>query len=179
MIGGNELQLSTKEIVVAGMLGAISIVLGVTRLGFIPVPTPAGNATIMHIPAILGAVLEGPVVGALIGLIFGIFSFLQPGAPMFTDPLIAIVPRIFIGIFAYFAYRSLVKRNESLALITAGIVGTLVNTIFVLGLAVIRDFLPLSAAIGAAWLHGLPEVVLAAVLVSLVGKGVLKYRRSN
>lgn len=69
------MQLSTKEIVVAGMLGAISIVLGVTRLGFIPVPTPAGNATIMHIPAILGAVLEGPVVGALIGLIFGIFSF--------------------------------------------------------------------------------------------------------
>ncbi|MGM0420345.1 MAG: ECF transporter S component [Bacillota bacterium] len=173
------MKLSTKEIVVAGMLGAISIVLGVTRLGFIPVPTPAGNATIMHIPAILGGVLEGPIVGALIGLIFGIFSFLQPGAPMFTDPLIAIVPRIFIGIFAYFTYRILAGKNEALALTTAGVVGTLVNTIFVLGLAVLRGFLPFPAAATLAWIHGGPEVILAALLVSLVGKGVLRYRRNG
>ncbi|HEX7586927.1 MAG TPA: ECF transporter S component, partial [Anaerolineae bacterium] len=56
--------LSVRSIVVAGVLGAIAILLGYTRLGFIPVPTPAGNATIMHIPAIIGGILEGWPVGA-------------------------------------------------------------------------------------------------------------------
>ena len=32
--------------------------------GFIPVPTPAGSATTMHIPTILAGVFEGPAAGA-------------------------------------------------------------------------------------------------------------------
>ena len=36
--------------------------------------TAIGNATIMHIPAIVGGALEGPIVGLLAGAIFGIFS---------------------------------------------------------------------------------------------------------
>ncbi|MCK5768367.1 MAG: ECF transporter S component, partial [Candidatus Atribacteria bacterium] len=53
-------KLTTRQMAISGMLGAIAILLGITRLGFIPVPTPAGNATIMHIPAILGGIIEGP-----------------------------------------------------------------------------------------------------------------------
>jgi Predicted membrane protein len=63
---------TVRHMAVTGMLGAISVVLGMTPLGFIPVgPT---NATIMHIPVIIGAIVEGPIVGMLVGLIFGIFS---------------------------------------------------------------------------------------------------------
>ena len=66
----------TREIVVAGVIGGVALFLGFTRLGFIPVPIPfIGNATIMHIPAIVGGALEGPMVGLLAGAIFGIFSF--------------------------------------------------------------------------------------------------------
>ena len=94
---------STRKIVLAGAMGAISIFLGATHLGFIP--WFAGAAlTIMHVPVIIGAVLEGPLVGLLIGLIFGAFSLLQgaiaPTGPTdvwFTNPLISILPRIFIG----------------------------------------------------------------------------------
>ena len=89
-------KLTTRQMAISGMLGAIAILLGITRLGFIPVPTPAGHATIMHIPAILGGIIEGPLVGALTGLIFGIYSFANATNPMFADPLIAILPRIFI-----------------------------------------------------------------------------------
>jgi uncharacterized membrane protein len=105
--------LSVRRIVVTGVLGAIAILLGYTRLGFIPVPTPAGNATIMHIPAIIGGILEGWPVGAAIGTIFGIFSFLYSTTPIFKDPLVAILPRIFIGITPYFVYQGLRRMNRT------------------------------------------------------------------
>ena len=61
-----------RKIVIAGVMGAISIFLGATHLGFIP--WFAGAAlTVMHVPVIIAAVLEGPVVGAVVGLIFGAF----------------------------------------------------------------------------------------------------------
>ena len=55
--------LNVRKIVITGVLAAIAILLGVTRLGFIPVPNVSGNATIMHVPAIIGGVMEGPIVG--------------------------------------------------------------------------------------------------------------------
>ena len=100
-----------RTLTVSGLLGAFSIVLGITPLGFIPVPTAAGHATIMHVPAILGAVLEGPMVGTLTGLIFGLHSFLRAGNVMFADPLIAIGPRLLIGVVTYGVYR--LTRSES------------------------------------------------------------------
>ncbi len=160
--------LSIRKIVIAGVLAAVAILLGVTRLGFIPVPTAAGNATIMHVPAIIGGIMEGWLVGGIIGTIFGLFSFLQATTPLFKDPLVAILPRIFIGITTYFAYVGLKKINEYLALIVAAAVGTLTNTILVLGMAVIRGYM----AAGVAWTvgvtHGLPEVVVAAIITVAV-----------
>ena len=55
---GSSFRFDTRQIVVAGIIGGIALFLGFTRLGFIPVPIPLiGNATIMHIPAIIGGVL--------------------------------------------------------------------------------------------------------------------------
>jgi len=50
------MKLTVRQIVVAGLLGAIAILLGATRLGFIgPFPPllPV-SATIMHVPAAMG-----------------------------------------------------------------------------------------------------------------------------
>ena len=59
-----QMGLSTRSIVMSAVLAAIAIFLGATRLGFIPVPTgTAVTATIMHIPAIIGGILEGPEIG--------------------------------------------------------------------------------------------------------------------
>jgi len=163
-----EKGFSVRKIVISGVLAAIAILLGVTRLGFIPVPTAAGNATIMHVPAIIGGIMEGWLVGGIIGTIFGLFSFLQATTPLFKDPLVAVLPRIFIGITTYFAYVGLKKVNEYLALIVAAAVGTLTNTILVLGMAVVRGYM----AAGVAWTvgvtHGLPEVVVAAIITVAV-----------
>ncbi len=169
-------QFSTKKVVVAGMLGAISIVLGATGLGFIPVPTPAAHATIMHVPAILGGVIQGPLVGLLIGLIFGVFSFTRATTPFFADPTIAIIPRLLIGVAAYYVYVMLRRKNENAGLMAAGAAGTLVNTVGVLGLTVLRGYLPAEAALFTGVVQGIPEMIIAALLTSLIARSVMKVR---
>jgi uncharacterized membrane protein len=162
-----EKGFSVRKIVISGVLAAIAILLGVTRLGFIPVPNISGNATIMHVPAIIGGVMEGWLVGGIVGTIFGIFSFLQATTPLFKDPLVAILPRIFIGITAYFTYAGLKRVNEYLALIVAAVVGTLTNTVLVLGMAVIRGYLPL-AAIPPIVPQAVAELIIAAIITVAV-----------
>jgi len=87
-----------RRVIVAGLLLAITLLLAFTRIGFIPVPTPAANATIVHIPAIVGGILEGSLVGLIIGMGFGFASLIQATIPAFKDPLVAILPRLFIGV---------------------------------------------------------------------------------
>ena len=117
--------------------------------------------------------------GFFIGLIFGIFSFIRATNPIFADPLIAVIPRLFIGVGSYYIYYLLKKYNVSFALILAGIIGTLINTVFVLGLAVLRGYLPFKAAASVAVLHGIPEVILAAVIVVIVGKAILSIQNPS
>lgn len=114
--------LSTKRLAIIGMLGGISAILGLTPIGFIPIG-PA-NATIMHIPVIIGAIIEGPVVGALVGLIFGIFSIIRAItaptilSPLFYNPLVSILPRVLIGIMAYYSYILFKRMGKTPSVIT-------------------------------------------------------------
>jgi uncharacterized membrane protein len=157
--------LNTRRIVIAGVLGAISILLGWTRLGYIPVPNLAANATIMHVPVIVGAVMEGWLVGAIIGVLFGLSSFALATIPLFKNPLVAIVPRIVIGITSYFAYAAFRKSNEYVALVAAAVVGTLTNTILVLGLAGLLNYVPWDLMPPILLTNALPEVIIAVILV--------------
>ena len=161
-------MLSVRRIVITGVLAAIAILLGVTRLGFIAVPNISGNATIMHVPAIIGGVMEGPLVGFLIGTIFGLYSFLQATSPLFKNPIVAFVPRMLIGVTAALTYVSLRRSgNEILALAMAGVVGTLTDTVLVLGLAVAFGLLPV-AAIAGIIPQAVAELVIAAIITVAV-----------
>jgi uncharacterized membrane protein len=160
--------MSIRKIVISGVLAAVAILLGVTRLGFIPVPTAAGNATIMHVPAIIGGIMEGGWVGAIIGLIFGVFSFLNAEVPLFKDPLVAILPRIFIGVTAFLVYAGLKRWNEYAALICAALVGSMTNTILVLSMAVVRNYMTAPVAASVAVVNGIPEAIVAAVFTVAV-----------
>lgn len=218
---------AVRKIVVAGVLGAIITLLGYlgpAGPGFIPVPTPAQHATTLHVPVIIGGILEGPIVGLTLGFIFGIFSWLQAGVlgvVMFQDPLVAILPRLFIGITAWAAYVAFRRTGKYAALILAGsllvicgtfvywalsvnallagvigivllaliagfvflalrenrelqalilsaAVGTLTNTILVLTMLVVRGYLPPEAALVAGLTNGIPEVIVACIIVVAV-----------
>jgi uncharacterized membrane protein len=173
---GAALSLGTRQIVVAGILGGIAVFLGATRLGLIPVPIPlVGNATIMHIPAILGGALEGPLVGMFAGGIFGIYSFLYAEVPLFTNPIIAIGPRLLIGVVAWAVFVALQRVNVDLASAASGLLGSMTNTVGVLGLGVLLGYLPLAAVVPIIP-QAVAEALLAAVVTVVVVRGVLLYR---
>ena len=173
---GRSSGLGTRQVVVAGVVGGVALFLGATRLGLIPVPIPLiGNATIMHIPAIVGGVLEGPVVGLLAGLIFGIFSFLYAESPVFANPLVAILPRLLIGVVAWAVFVGLRRFSVDLASVAAGLLGSLANTVGVLSLAVLFGLLPLSI-VPVVLPQAIAEAVLAAVVTVIVVRGVMLFR---
>ena len=173
--GGSVFSLSVRQIVIAGILGGIAIFLGATQLGFIPVPNLAGRATIMHVPVILGGALEGPVVGTIVGLIFGIFSFITAETPIARDPLVSILPRLPIGIVAWAVFAALRSRSLDLASAAAGVLGSLTNTVGVLGMAVLLGYLPLAATVPILP-QAIAEAVLAAVVTVVVVRGVMLFR---
>lgn len=163
-------ELPIRKIVIAGVLAAVAIILAITPAGFIPWVTGI-SITIMAVPVIVGAVLEGPVVGLFIGLLFGLFSLIKaavapqgPGDTIFVNPLISVFPRLFIGPLAWLVYRAVKKPSEILALILAGITGSLTNTILVLGMMGIFGLFPWIAIGTTAALNGLPEAAAAAIL---------------
>lgn len=174
--------LGTRQIAIIGMLAAIIIVLGSTGLGFIPLPT--AKATIMHIPVIIGSIVEGPIVGAFIGLIFGLFSIYQNiTAPSllsfaFLNPLVSVLPRVLIGIFAYYGYKLLRNKNVPLGVGLGAAVGSLTNTFGVLTMiyllyasryAAAKGIDPATTAkviYGIALTNGVPEAILAVLTVT-------------
>jgi len=66
----------TRKLVITALMAAIAVVLGWTRIGFIPW-FGGVSLTILHIPVIIAAVIAGPFSGLLVGLIFGVFSMIQ------------------------------------------------------------------------------------------------------
>lgn len=132
------LKFKTRQIAVTGILFAITIILGSTGIGFIPIPPL--KLTMMHIPVIIASILEGPLVGALNGLLFGLFSMFQaatnptPLSFLFLNPIIAIVPRVFIGIVPYYAYKMIKTKKEKFNLSISILLGSFTNTLGVMGL---------------------------------------------
>lgn len=168
------MKISTRSIVIAGVLIAVSAVLAFTGLGYFPVPNVTSEATIMQVPAIIGGVLEGPVVGLIVGLVFGINAFARfAGLPIFAGQpawmpfVVLFLPRLFIGVVAAYSYRWLKGTNEILALAVAAVLGTLTNTVLVLGLGILFGILP-AATIPLVIPQVLFECTIAAVITVAV-----------
>lgn len=177
-------QNRTRKIVVTAVLSAITIVLGLLPFGGY-IPFAGISITILTIPVIIGAILEGPVVGAGIGLIFGLTSMYQaatapksPLDPLFVNPLLSVLPRMFIGPVAWLVWSAL-KRFKVVGLVSAGFMGSMTNTALVLGalgLLFGRDSRVTEifgadvwkALGGIALASGVPEAIVAAIIVLLV-----------
>ncbi len=125
----------TNELVLTALFTAIIVIMAFTPLGYIPLVVI--NATIIHIPVILGALFLGPKKGAFLGFVFGLTSFINntfkaatASAFVFSPVLaanvvgvsgvfkslyICFVPRILVGIVPYFVYiliRNLLKSEQ-------------------------------------------------------------------
>ena len=191
---GRRKNINVRKMSIISVLSAISIMLSMTPLGFIPIgPT---NATIMHIPVIIGAIVEGPAVGMTVGLIFGLTSLIRnltmPTITSFAfiNPLVSVLPRVLIGVVAYYVYQITIKitKNSFISGWITGFIGSLVNTIGVLGMIYVlygaryAQALDKSAAsaktllLTLATTSGIPEAILGGFVVSAVAV-VLKKRK--
>ncbi len=179
----SALRLNTYQLAVAGVFGALAIVLSFTPLGLIPVPNPTGAATTLHLPAIIAGILAGPVVGALVGLVLAISSWARFGATftmfaggnVFVALLAAFVPRVLIGVVAYYVYRAL-RRWPVVAAVGAGLAGTLTNSVGVLGLLIVFGTLPVSLLVPVFSMN-VPLEAILAIVVTLPTVEVLRARR--
>lgn len=138
---------STRRIVVTAMLAAITILLAFTPIGMIPMPSPLPSITLVHIPVIVAALLEGPVVGVSIGFVFGISSLIRSWGSgivgislFFRNPIISVIPRMLIPLAVLGVYQllnHLFRKTKVSDKVISGIsaaVGALTNTVLCLGL---------------------------------------------
>jgi len=104
--------------------------------------------------------------------------------PLFVNPMLAILPRLFIGPVAWLVWSAL-KKWPVVGLITSGVAGSLTNTVLVLGaIGLFFSNTPLVTQVfganiwkalgGVAVVSGLPEAGVSAVVTLLV---VAAYRQ--
>lgn len=198
----------TRWMVSVALMAAIVIVLANTPLGMIQLPII--KATTVHIPVIIGAILLGPSAGAVLGAVFGICSLISNTmAPtllsfafspfMSTTGIsgalkaiwISVGCRILIGVAAGWLWITLekLKVNQLASLPIVGFIGSMVNTVAVMGSIYIlfaqqyaeaRD-----VAANAVWglimgtvtASGIPEAIAAAILVLALGKVLIQVLR--
>ena len=194
---------NTKSLALLGVLLAIELILTFTPLGLIPLGFM--NATTLHIPVIIGAIFLGPIGGGILGASFGILSVItntiRPNITSFVfspfitisntsgnfaSLIIAIVPRILIGVVAYYVYKLVASKNKTIAYSLAAIAGSMTNTILVMGGIYIFFGQAYAAAKGLAFealfgiilgivgMNGIPEAIVAAIIVATICKVLSK-----
>lgn len=125
---------NTSKLTFLGVMLSLTIVF----VALTALPTmSASMALLIFIPTIVTSIIHGPKLGAILGFLAGTVTLLRallaPASPLdylFINPLIAILPRIFIGIVPYYIYASFKKllKLENVSLLFAGASGALVNT---------------------------------------------------
>lgn len=185
------------------MLSVIVILLAATPLGMIPLPII--KATTTQIPVILGAIFLGPLAGGILGAVFGfcsiIINTMNPAllsfafSPFYSSTVIgalkaiwvAVSCRIMIGIVSGWLWILLKKFNvnDLIALPIVGFVGSMTNTILVMGSiyfllrpeyarAMKADIKSVfGMVIGIIGTSGVLEAIVTLVLVTMIGKVLL------
>ena len=166
---------------------AIIVLLSVTPLGYISLGVI--NATTIQMPVIIGAVLFGWKKGAFLGGVFGLTSLIKntiqpnvtsfvfsPFIPVFGEEngsffaiIISLLPRIMIGVVSALAFSLLskVKLNSTVSSAAAGFLGSLTNTILVMGGIYLFFGESYSAAKDIAY-----EALMATVATTITGAGI-------
>lgn len=158
---------------------------------------PIGPLSITTLPITVAtiAILFGPLEGAIAGTTWGILTwiraFVYPSsalAPLiFTNPLIAVVPRILVGVVAGYIFKILSSR-EKVAATVAGATASLTNTLLVLGGILVFANTPavasgyhtnqagLAAVLGTILAtNGVVELIITAAVTPLIAIPLLNH----
>ena len=184
------MKTKVSTIATAGILTALTFLLGMTPLGIIPLGFI--NVTIMCLPVIIGTLTVGPKIGGILGLCFGVASTLSAfglslvptsglvstlmGASPLLVVVMSILPRAIIPLVAYSVYQVVSRRGQMrrrLAIGLASAAGSLTNTILYLGMMLLffaltgLDSTAVLGVIGGTGLIAGSLEAVAAVLICL------------
>lgn len=180
-------KVNVRRMTIISLLSAISIMLSMIPLGYIQIGPVA--ITTMCIPVMIGGIIEGPMVGMVVGLIFGLTSMFRGMAGMagvtgfvFINPLVSVLPRIFIGLVAYYSFKLSMKiiKNTYVSGLIAGGMASITNTVGVLGMIYVLYAAEYAKALGQsagtakallmgiATTNGIAEALGGALVVSAV-----------
>ncbi|MBG9984838.1 ECF transporter S component [Aerococcaceae bacterium DSM 111022] len=179
----------TRENVLIAIFAAIIILqTWVPFLGYIALPTL--SLTIIHITVIVVTLLKGTKAGVIIGAVWGINSLLRAvfiGNPIermiFMNPLISILPRMLmplvIGLLSNWMLKNKVSTKVRASIL--GFLGSLLNTVFVLGMIGLfsaDQYLELLGRSSGSniWivlmsivtLNGIPEAIVSTILTPIL-----------
>lgn len=128
----------TSKLTFMGVMLALTIVF----VALTAIPTASASmALLIFLPTIITSIIQGPksgaVMGALAGLVTLLRALLAPASPLdylFLNPLVAILPRIFVGVIPHFVFNLFKKltRYNTVSLLIAGVSGALTNTALVI-----------------------------------------------
>lgn len=175
------------------------IPLGFTRATIIHIPVIIGSILLgPKKGAVLGGIFGltsfinntmNPTVTSFVFTPFYSLGEMQGGI---GSIIICFLPRILVGVVPYFVFRGLYKKIKSkssgmvVSLGIAGLVGSLTNTLLVMNLIFVFFRDAYAAANGVAAnavygfilsiiaMNGIPEAIVAAVIVAIVGRTLLK-----
>lgn len=194
-----KFKLDTKSMVLLGLLTAVVAVFSLTPIGSIPIGPLV--ITLNVIPVAIAAIALGPIGGAIMGAIFGIFSFLQCfgiGVPsgmgaILVDinlPLAFIqrfVPRVLDGFLAGLIFNGVAKATDvRVSCFITGFCTALMNTAFfmlalvflfgnteyVQGLMKGKSVLPF--IISFVGINAVCEMITATIITGAVGFALYK-----
>lgn len=197
-----DISKKTYNLTVLSILAALTFILGLTPIGYIPI-SPVLKITILCVPVLIGTLLLGLKSGLILGFIFGVTSFIQVfmGNPLgqmllSMSPLklvaVIFIPRLIVPITAYAVQNAISKIgnkkiSEKIGYLISALTGSLTNTVLFLGMMYVL-FLPQAEVIAQAFgvakegllgavslivlTNGVPEAIAAAIIVPTVSIAV-------
>ena len=187
----------TLKLAQLALLVAVVLVMAYTPLGYLR--TLGLEISFLMIPVTIGAIVLGPVEGAILGLVFGLTSFATCfGSSPFGAALLAINPvftfitcvvaRVLAGYLAGVVFKVVKKLKYSYEI--ACLAGPLLNTLFFMGCLVLffynTEFIqnlavtlgtanPFAFIIAFVGLQGAVEAVACFVIATVISRNVHKF----
>lgn len=186
----------TTRMVQLALFIAIIVLMAFTPIGYIK--TLGFEITLIVIPVTVGAIVLGPVSGAILGGVFGITSFIQCfGMSQFgvillgINPIgtfiVCIIPRILMGWLTGLIFMGMRKKSKTISYAVASLVGPILNTIFFVSTLLLifynTEFMQglkgtknlFAFIVAFVGLNGLIEAVICFIIGTAISKAIDLY----
>ena len=194
-------KLDVRTLTQLAILVAIELVMKLIGLGSVPVGPL--YMSFLTVPIAIGAIVLGPVAGAILGGVFGLVSFMDAikGASIMTSSLLAVSPvhtfilcfgmRVLMGVCVGLIYSGMARvcQKRVVNCFVTSLAAPLLNTLFFMGYIVLAfyqtDYVqslvfakgagnPLMFVVLLVGVQGVVEAIVCSVTGTAIGTALLR-----